>query len=77
LKGCTLKNKTIKSKIKEKPIHQDVLAAQDDLFDRCIRKGFIEKTPSSYYFAPEFFETLDKDLKKKCSTGEKNLPKTI
>ena len=72
-----MKNKTIKSKIKEKPIHQDVVAAQDDLFDRCIRKGFIEKTPSGYYFAPEFFDILDKDEKKKCSTREKKLPITI
>jgi hypothetical protein len=32
---------------------------QDDLFEHCIRKGLIEKTPYGYYFKPEFFETLE------------------
>lgn len=31
----------------------------DDLFDRCVRKGLIEKTEYGYYFTPEFFNTLD------------------
>ncbi|MBU0496475.1 MAG: hypothetical protein KKC68_02385 [Candidatus Thermoplasmatota archaeon] len=31
----------------------------EDLFDLCIRKGLIEKTPYGYYFKPEFFETLE------------------
>ena len=30
----------------------------DDLFDRCLRNGLIEKTPSGYFFKPEFFDTL-------------------
>jgi hypothetical protein len=53
-----MKNKTIKSKIKEKTMYQEVATVQDELFDRCIRKGLIEKTPYGYYFTPEFFETL-------------------
>lgn len=31
----------------------------EDIFDLCIRKGLIEKTPYGYYFKPEFFETLE------------------
>jgi hypothetical protein len=72
LKGCTIKNKTKKSKIKEKLIHQEVVNVQDDLFDRCMRKGLIEKTPFGYYFAPEFFEILDNDLKKNVQPVRKN-----
>lgn len=30
----------------------------DELFDRCLRTGLIEKTSSGYYFKPEFFDTL-------------------
>ena len=30
----------------------------EDLFDLCLRKGLIEKTPYGYYFTSEFFETL-------------------
>jgi hypothetical protein len=54
-----MKNKTKKSKIKGKNIYQEIETVQDDLFDRCIRKGLIEKTSFGYYFTPEFFETLD------------------
>jgi len=54
-----MKNKTKKSRSKEKTMYQEVVAVQDELFDRCIRKGLIEKTPYGYYFTPEFFETLD------------------
>ena len=54
-----MKNKTKKSKIKEKTMYQEVETVQDELFDRCIRKGLIEKTPYGYYFTSEFFETLD------------------
>jgi hypothetical protein len=54
-----MKNKTKKSKIKEKTMYQEAVTVQDELFDRCIRKGLIEKTPYGYYFTPEFFETLD------------------
>jgi len=54
-----MKNKTKKSKIKEKTMYQEFETAQDELFDRCIRKGLIEKTPYGYYFTSEFFETLD------------------
>ena len=53
-----MKSKTKKSKIKEKTMYQEVATVQDELFDRCIRKGLIEKTPYGYYFTPEFFETL-------------------
>ncbi len=31
---------------------------KEDIFDYCLRKGLIEKTPYGYYFKPEFFETL-------------------
>ena len=48
-----------KTKTKGKTMYQEVVTVQDDLFDRCIRKGLIEKTPYGYYFTPEFFETLD------------------
>ena len=54
-----MKNKTKKSITKEKTMYQEVANVQDELFDRCIRKGLIEKTPYGYYFTPEFFETLD------------------
>ena len=54
-----MKNITKKSKIKEKTMYQEVETVQDELFDRCIRNGLIEKTPYGYYFTPEFFETLD------------------
>jgi hypothetical protein len=54
-----MKNKTKKPKIKGKTMYQEVVTVQDELFDRCIRKGLIEKTPYGYYFTPEFFETLD------------------
>jgi hypothetical protein len=67
--GSTMKNKTKKLKNNEKPIHQEIVTQQDDLFDRCLRMGLIEKTAFGYYFAPEFFEILDKELKEKCTTG--------
>jgi len=54
-----MKNTTKKPKTKGKTMYQEVVTVQDDLFDRCIRKGLIEKTPFGYYFTPEFFETLD------------------
>jgi hypothetical protein len=31
---------------------------EDDFFDQCLQKGLIEKTPSGYYFTPEFFKIL-------------------
>jgi hypothetical protein len=64
-----MKNKTKKSKIEEKPIHHEGVTLPDDFFDRCMRKGLIEKTAFGYYFAPEFFEILDKELKEKYTTG--------
>jgi hypothetical protein len=54
-----IKNKTKKPKITGKTMYQEVVPVQEDLFDRCIRKGLIEKTTFGYYFTPEFFETLD------------------
>jgi len=53
------KTKTKRTKPKEKTMHEEVVTVQDDLFDRCVRKGLIEKTACGYYFTPEFFETLD------------------
>ena len=40
-------------------MYDEIVTVQDDLFDRCVRKGLIEKTACGYYFTPEFFETLD------------------
>jgi len=54
-----IKNKTKKPKTTGKTMYQEVVTVQDDLFDRCIRKGLIEKTAFGYYFTPEFFETLE------------------
>ncbi len=51
--------KTKKTKSYEKTMYDEVVTVQDDLFDRCVRKGLIEKTACGYYFTPEFFETLD------------------
>jgi len=31
----------------------------EEIIDKCIRKGLIEKTPYGYIFTPEFFETLE------------------
>ncbi len=53
------KNKPKKIKIKAKTMYEEIVTIQDDLFDRCVRKGLIEKTASGYYFTPEFFETLE------------------
>jgi len=53
------KTRTKRTKSKEKTMHEEVVTVQDDLFDRCVRKGLIEKTACGYYFTPEFFETLD------------------
>jgi hypothetical protein len=47
-----MKNKTKKSKIKGKTMYQDIETVQDDLFDRCIRNGLIEKTPFGYCMKP-------------------------
>jgi len=53
-----MKNKIKKPKHKGKTMYQEVSEVHDDLFERCIRKGLIEKTAAGYYFTPEFFETL-------------------
>ena len=53
------KTNTKKAKSKDKNMYAEVVTVQDDLFDRCVRKGLIEKTACGYYFTPEFFETLD------------------
>lgn len=41
-----------KTQTREDAIHYD------ELFDRCLRTGLIEKTSAGYYFKPEFFDTL-------------------
>ena len=38
---------------------KDEYAIKEDLFEICLKKGLIEKTPYGYYFKPEFFETLE------------------
>jgi hypothetical protein len=54
-----MKHKTKKSTPKGKTMYEEVHTVHDDLFERCVKKGLIEKTPYGYYFTPEFFETLD------------------
>jgi hypothetical protein len=54
-----IKNHPKKQKPKDKTMYEEIVTIQDDLFERCVRKGLIEKTASGYYFTPEFFETLD------------------
>jgi hypothetical protein len=34
------KTKTKKTKTKDKTMYDEVVTVQDDLFDRCVRKGF-------------------------------------
>jgi hypothetical protein len=42
-----------------KPKHPErTQSEKENMFDYCLRKGLIEKTPYGYYFKPEFFETL-------------------
>jgi hypothetical protein len=52
-----MKNKTKKPRTKN--MEEETETVHDDLFERCIKKGLIEKTPYGYYFTPEFFETLE------------------
>jgi hypothetical protein len=40
-------------------MYEEAKTVHDDLFERCVKKGLIEKTPYGYYFTPEFFETLE------------------
>ena len=40
-------------------MYEEATTVHDDLFERCVKKGLIEKTPYGYYFTPEFFETLE------------------
>ncbi len=54
-----MKNKSKKPKAKGKTMYENVKNTPEDLFERCIRKGLIEKTPYGLYFTPEFFETLN------------------
>ena len=67
-----MKNKTKKSENKEKKIRQNFRPQQEDLFERCIRKGLIQKTSNGFYFTPEFFEALNINFQKKIfNRGEK------
>ena len=50
--------KPIKTHI-NKPQHPHTKKTTDDLFQRCLKKGLIQKTDYGYYFTPEFFETLE------------------
>jgi hypothetical protein len=43
---------------RKKAVPDDDTLLYDDLFDRCLRNGLIEKTTYGYYFKPEFFDTL-------------------
>jgi hypothetical protein len=54
-----MKTKGKKPKPQTKTMYDEVVVVHDDLFERCVRKGLIEKTPYGYYFTPEFFDTLD------------------
>jgi hypothetical protein len=53
------KHNTKKPKAHDKTIYEEATAVHEDLFERCVKKGLIEKTPYGYYFTPEFFETLE------------------
>ncbi len=53
-----MKHHTKKPKTKRKTMYDEVGELDEDLFERCVRKGLIEKTPYGLYFTPEFFETL-------------------
>jgi hypothetical protein len=53
------KNTQKKPKNKAKTMYEETGEISEDLFNRCIRKGLIEKTSFGYYFTPEFFETLE------------------
>ena len=50
---------TKKSNTHDKTPYEEAAPVHDDLFERCVKKGLIEKTPYGYYFTPEFFETLE------------------
>lgn len=39
-------------------MYEEIEAAPNSLYEKCIKKGLIEKTSYGYYFKPEFFETL-------------------
>ena len=41
------------------PKHRKDCSEIDELFEKCLKKGLIEKTPYGYYIKPEFFETLE------------------
>jgi hypothetical protein len=53
------KHNTKKPKAHDKTMLEETSTPHDDLFERCMKKGLIEKTPYGYYFTPEFFETLE------------------
>jgi len=53
-----MKHHTKKPKTKGKTMYDETGKLDEDLFERCVRKGLIEKTPYGLYFTPEFFETL-------------------
>jgi hypothetical protein len=53
-----MKHTTKKPKTKRKTMYAEVGELDEDLFERCVRKGLIEVTPYGLYFTPEFFETL-------------------
>jgi hypothetical protein len=38
---------------------KDEAEIKEDLFELCLEKGYIEKTPYGYYFTPDFYKTLD------------------
>jgi hypothetical protein len=53
-----MKDKKLPVRTKDStPMKEDINT--NDLFELCLKKGLIEKTPYGYYFKPEFFETLD------------------
>lgn len=54
-----MKHNTKKPRSREKTMYNEVETVHEDLFEHCIKKGLIEKTPYGYYFTPEFFETLE------------------
>lgn len=53
------KHNTKKPKAHDKTMYEETTTVHENLFERCVKKGLIEKTPYGYYFTPEFFETLE------------------
>ncbi|RLF30042.1 MAG: hypothetical protein DRN05_00260 [Thermoplasmata archaeon] len=57
-KTCKTNKKIVTSRKTIKKNRKNISSKQKNLYEICIKKGLIEKTPYGYIFKPEFFETL-------------------